>query len=86
VTSEENGLRGFLAPSPASLLLAPLLRALYCRLGAVVEGALAGLRGAVESGFFMGGAHDAAAAAAAGAPDDAVGEGGLWSGGSEGVR
>jgi len=50
---ESNALRGFLQPSAASVTLAPLLRALYCRQIEVVTAALEALTSIVEAGFFM---------------------------------
>jgi hypothetical protein len=52
-TTEANALIGFLAPSAASISLAPLLRALYCRQPDVVTAALQGLTTVVSAGFFM---------------------------------
>ena len=51
--SDANCLLSFLVPSPASVAIAPLLRALYVRNGELACASLEGLTAIVDSGFFM---------------------------------
>lgn len=52
--SEANCLLSFLQPSPASVAITPLLRALYTRNADLAGAALSALARVVEAGFFMG--------------------------------